>query len=478
MNETPPSFWKRPWRGPGRTFAWYGLATLGAFVALFVIGLLTQDTFGAPELLGLAFVGSILLAAFMFVAVLFFHWIACWQNLRRLLFAVVLLITLIALAYAEENWRGKHAWQTYRQQREAKGEKLSLAELLPPPVPDDQNFALAPLLKPVMDFSHTANGLVWHDTNGVARLQAMAADLQPTRSTNKDLTLGSFEKDTFADLPAWARFYRGNTNYPQADPAAPPADVVLVALSKFAPDLKDLADAAAARPLSRFPIQYSHEPNWGILLPHLARMKGLSTLLSVHATASLAAGRSADAFNDLQLGLRFSDSIRNEPILIDHLVRIAVLYIDLQTLREGLLRHAWSDAQLSQLQAQLASIDILAEYQLAMRGERACSLEAVDFLRRAALFLFVDNANPVDARGSRLAPSGWFYQNMLTIARLDEQFSLRSIDPQARRVYPEIALADWRAVSDVRGVTYDLIHLSNAGIKLMTSTITAAVLGP
>jgi hypothetical protein len=44
--------------------------------------------------------------------------------------------------------------------------------------------------------------------------------------------------------------------------------------------------------------------------------------------------------------------------------------------------------------------------------------------------------------------------------------------------HPEIALADWRAVSDVPGVTYDLIHLSNAGIKLMTSTITAAVLGP
>jgi hypothetical protein len=44
--------------------------------------------------------------------------------------------------------------------------------------------------------------------------------------------------------------------------------------------------------------------------------------------------------------------------------------------------------------------------------------------------------------------------------------------------HPEIALADWRAVSDIPGVTYDLIHLSNPGVKLMTSTITAAVLGP
>jgi peptidoglycan/LPS O-acetylase OafA/YrhL len=44
--------------------------------------------------------------------------------------------------------------------------------------------------------------------------------------------------------------------------------------------------------------------------------------------------------------------------------------------------------------------------------------------------------------------------------------------------HPEVGLADWMAVSNVPGVTYDLIHLSSGGVKLMTSTITAAVLGP
>ncbi len=44
--------------------------------------------------------------------------------------------------------------------------------------------------------------------------------------------------------------------------------------------------------------------------------------------------------------------------------------------------------------------------------------------------------------------------------------------------HPEIALADWCAVSNVPGVTYDLIHLNNAGVRLMTSTIAATVLGP
>jgi peptidoglycan/LPS O-acetylase OafA/YrhL len=44
--------------------------------------------------------------------------------------------------------------------------------------------------------------------------------------------------------------------------------------------------------------------------------------------------------------------------------------------------------------------------------------------------------------------------------------------------HPEVALADWRAVSDKPGVTYDLIHLSSMGAKLMTRIITDAVLGP
>jgi peptidoglycan/LPS O-acetylase OafA/YrhL len=44
--------------------------------------------------------------------------------------------------------------------------------------------------------------------------------------------------------------------------------------------------------------------------------------------------------------------------------------------------------------------------------------------------------------------------------------------------HPDLGLADWKAVSNVPGVTYDLIHLSSAGVKLMTATITSAVLGP
>lgn len=44
--------------------------------------------------------------------------------------------------------------------------------------------------------------------------------------------------------------------------------------------------------------------------------------------------------------------------------------------------------------------------------------------------------------------------------------------------HPELALADWQAVSNVPGLTRDLIHLNPAGVETMTRLITRAVLGP
>jgi hypothetical protein len=39
------------------------------------------------------------------------------------------------------------------------------------------------------------------------------------------------------------------------------------------------------------------------------------------------------------------------------------------------------------------------------------------------------------------------------------------------RRHPEVALADWAAVSNKRGVTYDIIHLSQQGLPLMTEVV-------
>src|SRR6266571_1649951 len=64
--------------------------------------------------------------------------------LRCSLFVVACLATLIALAYAVENWRGKQVWEKQKRSLEAKGELLDWAAYIPAPVPDEQNSFKAP----------------------------------------------------------------------------------------------------------------------------------------------------------------------------------------------------------------------------------------------------------------------------------------------------------------------------------------------
>ena len=53
---------------------------------------------------------------------------------RKGLFVLACLITVIAILYVEENWRGKRAWEKYKLEWEAKGEKFDLMSFVPPPV--------------------------------------------------------------------------------------------------------------------------------------------------------------------------------------------------------------------------------------------------------------------------------------------------------------------------------------------------------
>ncbi|HVV70026.1 MAG TPA: hypothetical protein VHI52_00615, partial [Verrucomicrobiae bacterium] len=62
------------------------------------------------------------------------------------------IILLLGLVLGEENWRGNWAWTRYKKQMAAQGEPIELAAVVPPQVPDDQNFAMTPFLAPLFGF--------------------------------------------------------------------------------------------------------------------------------------------------------------------------------------------------------------------------------------------------------------------------------------------------------------------------------------
>ena len=439
MNEPPKNRWTRSLSNR-RSILFLFLAVAGTtFCGILILGAVPGQTGRWLDRFAIAFFVAVGIGMVAVLGYLFLRWFCVWRNLRRLLFVLACLATLLALLITEENWRGRRAWENHQQMMTNRGEKFRLQDLAPPPVPDDRNFALTPLLKPIFDFSYNPQGgAVWRDTNAYARIANLRADLGLGSCTNQPSN-GDLTKGTFTDLQSWQAFYRGNTNYPQpARPGAPGADI-LTALGKFDGEIKELQEAAISRPEARFPIQYDTDPLVMILLPHLAQMRGIMPLFNLRARAELDLGRTDDALTDLKVALRLGDALKDEPILISHLVRLAILNINLQTVREGLVRHAWTDAQLSEMDQYLASLNLLAEWKHTMHGERIFSTSSVDYMRRMGI------VNPETFRSGpwwvrktmSVALGGLYYQNMLTLSEMNEEYILPAVDENARRVFPE-----------------------------------------
>ena len=354
------------------------------------------------------------------------------KTLRRVLLVLASLITLIALFYAVEGLRGMRVWRKTKADLEAKGEHFDWKSLAPPAVPDAENFAMTPLLAPLLDY--------------VRDPQAKPGMAQPeprdrvahNRLTNLKFTgdnppsQGIWRLGQPVDLAAWQAHYRALTNFPTASVAGPPGADVLLALGKFDPEMNELR-TAARRPHSQFHVHY--EDNFAALLPHLTVLRRFSQIAVLQANARLSLGQTEAALDNLRLAFRLADSIAAEPVLVSGLVQIAILELALQPVWEGLARRQWSDAQLIALEKQLSAVDMLAGYPRAIRGEQAFGIKGIDFIRdnpRMAGALLDDVGPEHSATLMTFAPSGWLEQNKAFIVHLHQEFSLPVIDLEKR----------------------------------------------
>lgn len=443
-----------------------------------------------------SFVIAILFAAI--VAVIFaaiVYWfllpLFSWRNFKKFLFVVACFATLIALFYAEEDWRGKHDWEKFKREWEAKGEKLDFKDFVPPPVPDDQNFAMAPIwVESIKATLGPKNSRQWFGDNYAENGRTNFTDRIPNvwrnNGWNNEPTNGYWAKATITDLAAWQAYYRApaqtnrnstiTTNeFPVAPQPQTPAQDVLLALSKYDSTIEELRQAGQL-PYSRFPLEYDKDDPAAILLPHLAMLKRSSQVLQLRAIAELQNGQSERAFDDVKLTLRLSDSVRTEPFVITHLVRIAIVDIALQPVYEGLAEHKWSDAQLAALDAELAKLDFLADYEFTVRSEPAFHIRLIDYLeqKRSRYQEFASLINDNDQHNVLnnfpatamfyLAPKGWFYQNKLALVQVRQKWNVPMMDDARQTVSPKMALAGDAAESNLRPTPFNFFARLMGGL--------------
>lgn len=332
---------------------------------------------------------------------------------RWLIRVVIALVVLVLAFYGEENWRGKHAWEKYRHDREAKGDRFDRAAIVPPPVPDAENFAATPV------FAELFPKPPKHP-----RLEAIKLP-----NCNTDAS-GDWRMGRVENLTIWQKAFSN--------------DNLLAALSKYDPILNEITEASH-RPKCRFPLPLYTDPV-NLELPHLSYFRPVARAYRLRALAELSVGQSDAALSDVQTSLRLANAF--ESLSMSFIFQTAVLTITLQPVWEGLAAHRWTDAQLATLQSEFEQLDQFAAYSKSIQGNRlytyflGCSLAE----QPAKLAVLLPDGGGGDSYESklvraakiisRIAPKGWWYQNMLTIDRFYTAVYLPAVDWEQRRISP------------------------------------------
>jgi hypothetical protein len=329
-----------------------------------------------------------------------------WRNPRRVLISLAVLATLIAIFYAEEDWRGKRAWENCKRELEAKRMVLDWDRFIPPPVPDDQNFFKAPKMQK------------WFVKLNKPPTEPYTNELR-TLGTNANSVAVIEDKKVAASYLAWS--------------------------DQFQCDF-DLIREALKRPYARMDGDYSQP--FEIPIPNFVGVRALAQVLAQRTKCYLLLGQPEKAMRELTL---MHDMCRilerpptGKPITpVEAMINVAITGLYANTIADGLQKHTWQEPQLAALQEQLKKINLSPTVAGAFKMELAGStrtFETHPAYKLAGLFKLVDlvsggaSASQKTKAGAfgwllknpmylflNLAPRGWWYQNLANCAAYESK---------------------------------------------------------
>ena len=351
-------------------------------------------------------------------------------SLKFLLWTLVIVTALVLIFIAEENWRGKRAWEKYRAAAEKRGVKLFLLDFIPPDFPDGENYAAIPLIRAL--FVKPKEGEEPPRPFSLPRGEGLP-------KPPDDIKARRF------DAAGWQEFFLKTKLLTEKSDSA--GRDILRALEKFEPDLQQLRDASP-RPKCKFPTHW--EEGAATPLRHLTVGLQANRILCLRTQAQLASGNSAAAFAELGYAFRLERAYRSELALIAGLVRMANVVAIENTVWDGLAGRQWADGELVEIEGQLARLELAEDCRFVFATERGFgNVFCLDFAEHGPDKMF-EQMKPLEDLGMasfsrfdriffRMMPRGWSYQVMV---RNNEFFdwllaSLDGTDKGGRARFPD-----------------------------------------
>jgi hypothetical protein len=375
MGEQSTNHLLRFWGRPRRFFAWATLvSTLCAFGWSYLLDRIKHGEY-LNEMWALTVFSVFVLGFIISVLGLILSLVpytrpgASWI-LQRWFFCLAVLVTLIALFYAEENWRGQRALDRAKRELADKGVVLDWDKFIPPPVPDEQNVFKAPKMEE------------WFVGRGSPELIRIMQS-----QTN---------------FPVWGDGRRKIETEAEAH-------AYLNWSEEFQPQFAMIRDALK-RPYLRIEADYSQPLNMPI--PNFVAIRHVARVLAQRTHCFLLLHEPEKAVADLAFlnELRHFTECRpsgNPMTLVGAMINVSVAGIYTGVIGEGLQTHAFPEQQLIELQKQLAEIHLMDPVATAVKTEPAAttySLETTPF--HQVIHAFGTHSFLV------IAPRGWILQNI------------------------------------------------------------------
>ena len=286
---------------------------------------------------------------------------------------ILIAISVIGLFLGWLRWSGERDWKQAEAELRAKGEKLTFAELVPPMPPDSENFFADPIWSEYADLVPVKN------TSGIESWSPRLPSEQRQLQRWEEAPLSSKDKEDLRKLiPGHQEFKTRNwiftalrTQLHEEKNPEKQKEVAALLLNVISPAEPALTQISklSERPQAQFPTRYDLGPS--VPLPEITVILRLSQTLAAKSLAELVLGKNSEAAADTLTLLRFGFCERNSPLLISFLVRVASVAMAVQSVDEGILRHAWSESNLRNFQNQLERIKLREAYLVGLRGERA-----------------------------------------------------------------------------------------------------------
>ena len=403
MDEQTKSLWWKIWGRPVRFFSWLILLSLvGWLGGSFALDQIHRGPSWSDAYLLIPALFFVLFALTLIALILSIiprtrpamSWV-----LRRWFFCLAAFVTLIALFYAEEDWRGQRALDRAKQEEIAKGIVLDWDKYIPPAVPDDENVFKAPNME----------GFVGRGSKGLTSV---------------------FESQT--NFPVWGASRKIETETE--------ARAYIAWSDQFQPQFTMIRDALK-RPYSRMDGDYANIMTMPI--PNFIAIRTMARILAQRTHCYLLVHDQDKAVTELALmhDLRHFTDCRptGKPMtLVGAMINVAVIGVYTDVIGEGLQTHAWQEPQLVELQRQLSEVHSLIPVAEAFQTEPAASARAIETVPPSEyLNVFQGRGEEYERILFRIVPHGWLLQNIANEVPF-RYAPGEAIDPEHERVSPAV----------------------------------------